>query len=283
MTGWAGCRLHRVGLLDGLARDGRTQLPVPLALGVHGRLRPNPRTVLTHARLDEEKFATRAGILTTGILKSTLDAARQAPDLREATVVLDIVTAAKATSLQRIRDYVEQHPRLHGIERARAAAALASEHSRSPYETLLRLVWVLDAQRPPVLANCTLEDLGGRVLGVADLLDIEAGLVVEFDGEDHRSRERHGKDVSKEDALRQLGLEVTRVTGTDLRDTTLVVTRLRAARGRALFEPVSARRWRARPAAETVEEHLLREEERVARHEALMAQPMPSIEELRRW
>ncbi len=38
VTGWAALRLHRGGYFDGLARDGRTRLPVALAVG-HDRLR----------------------------------------------------------------------------------------------------------------------------------------------------------------------------------------------------------------------------------------------------
>ena len=34
--------------------------------------------------------------------------------------------------------------------------------------------------------NCPVHDRSGRLLGIADLLDEEAGLVVEFDGADHR-------------------------------------------------------------------------------------------------
>ena len=36
--------------------------------------------------------------------------------------------------------------------------------------------------------NCPIQDLAGNLLGIADLLDEEAGLAVEFDGADHRAR-----------------------------------------------------------------------------------------------
>lgn len=78
---------------------------------------------------------------------------------------------------------------------------------------------------------------------VADLFDEEAGLVVEFDGAEHRKARRHARDVAREERCRQLGLEYAKVTGPDLRDRRLVVDRLRSARSRALFLPAGARAW----------------------------------------
>jgi hypothetical protein len=90
-------------------------------------------------------------------------------------------------------------------------------------------------------------DRDGRLLGIADLLDLEAGLVGEFDGADHRSAGRHSRDVRREDGLRRVGLEVFRVTGPDLLDRALVVERMLAARRRARWEPGVARDWTVTP------------------------------------
>jgi hypothetical protein len=124
-------------------------------------------------------------------------------------------------------------------------------------------------------------DLQGRLLGVADLLDDEAGLAVEFDGEDHRSKDQHTRDVRKEDAFRRVGIEVVRLTGTDLHDRPLVVDRLLAGRARARFEPHEVRRWRARRPVDHVEQELLERE--VSRELAALveSQPLPDIDELR--
>ena len=78
---------------------------------------------------------------------------------------------------------------------------------------------------------------------MADLLDLEAGLAVEFDGADHRLVGQHTRDVEKDEAFRSRGLELCRVTGPDLHDRALVVRRLLAARRRALFEPPETRAW----------------------------------------
>ena len=134
---------------------------------------------------------------------------------------MDMMAAAELVSIKRQRDYVSSHPGRLGVPVARQALDLASEDSRSPNETRMRLVWVLDAELPPPLVNKPVFDLNGRLLGVADLLDPQAGVVGEFDGAEHRAARRHTADVEREDRLRRHGLEVFRVTGLGLLDTGL--------------------------------------------------------------
>ena len=57
----------------------------------------------------------------------------------------------------------------------------------------------------------------GRLLGVADLFDPEAGLVTEFDGQDHRRRRQHRADNPREEELEAANLVVCRVDSIDLR------------------------------------------------------------------
>lgn len=159
ITGWAACRLNGANFFDGLERDGRTQLPVPVNVGPRGQITTRCRILLRYAV-----------------------------------------------------------PGVH---------------------------W---------LVNCPIYDLSGRLLGIADLIDLEAGLVVEFDGADHRQAARHTRDVVKEDALRRVGLEVVRVTGREVDNHGLVGDRVRAGRERARFECEVDRRWLARPPSDTLHE-----------------------------
>jgi hypothetical protein len=185
-----------------------------------------------------------------------------------------MAVGAGVTSIERMTAYAHNHAGWKHIEKLRAALALAREHSRSPNETRFRLVWELDAGLPRPEINCPIHDLEGRLLGIADLLDLEAGLVAEFDGEDHRNRDRHTKDLAKDEALREVGLEVTRVSGTDLRDRPLVVQRLHGARSRARFESRAVRRWAARPLADTAEQKLAEMEVLGALYATLETQPL---------
>jgi hypothetical protein len=258
VTGWAACRLHGANFFDGLATDGRTPLPVPLNVGPHGNLRADQNVRACHHQLDHVDRAVRFGIPTVTVERAAYDAMRLADDVREAVVALDMMAAARLTSIRRVREYAA---RCHRRDtRIQEALGLASEHARSPNEVRLRLIWVIDAGLPAPLVNCPVHDPNGRLLGIADLLDVEAGLVVEFDGADHRRGTRQTADVQKEDRLRRVGLEVTRVTGLEIGARSAIVARLLGARARARLVPPSERRWVARPPADDLEQELAEQE-----------------------
>lgn len=78
-------------------------------------------------------------------------------------------------------------------------------------ETLLRLVLV-DAGLPEPLLNETLRDAAGRFLGRCDLVYPEWRVVVEYDGDQHRSSTtQYDRDLSRLDALRRAGWVVIQV------------------------------------------------------------------------
>jgi hypothetical protein len=198
---------------------------------------------LSRDRLDSGERGVRYGVPVTREERAVFDEMRTAEDLREAAVALEMAAAAEITSIKRVSDYTEKRPGWGGVPQVRAALAVASEDSRSPNETRMRLIWQLDAGFPRPLVNQPVWDLHGNLLGVADILDPVAGVVGEFDGADHRTARRHSRDVDREGRLRDCGLELFRVTGPDLRDRQLVVRRMRAARSRALWLPEGRRTW----------------------------------------
>ncbi len=152
-------------------------------------------------------------------------------------------SSAELVSTRQLAGCLDAAAGVRGVPLVRAALRLASEDSRSPGETRTRLVWVLDAGLPPPLVNRPVFDRRGNLLGIADLLDTEAGVVGEYDGADHRAALRHSKDVDREARLRDVGLEVFRVTGPDLRDPARLVRRMLGARRRARWLPVGRRAW----------------------------------------
>ena len=141
------------------------------------------------------------------------------------------------------RDYVDSRPAWTGVYRARFAADHAVDGSRSPQETLLRLVWVLDAGLPRPLCNQPVFSLGGSLLGYPDLFDPVAGLVGEYDGKDHLREDRRRRDRTREERFRDHGLEYVAIVTGELTRTAAVVERLRAAYRRAPFTPRDRRRW----------------------------------------
>ena len=96
-------------------------------------------------------------------------------ELREAVVSIDMMAAA-GTRLRPARGDYASGPGPRGAPAVMRALDLASEYSRSPNETRTRLIWVLDARLPPPRCNQAVFDLSGRLLGFADLLDLQAGL-----------------------------------------------------------------------------------------------------------
>lgn len=282
VTGWAACRLHQVGLLDGLEPDGVTHLPVPLVIGRNSRIRGDEHIARMREEVAAEDVTSRYGIPCTRIERAAFDAMRLAGDEREATVVPSMVAAARKSSIVRMQRYVEAHPGFRNVGQARRALELATEHFRSPNEVRVYLVWRLDADLPAPWPNANVYNRQGRLLGIADLLDPEAGLAVEYDGADHRGKARHTRDVRKEDAFRRAGIEVVRVTGTDLLDRPLVVDRMLAGRDRALFEPPDSRRWYAHQPEDRVEQELQALEALRELNAYVESQPLPSIDELKR-
>lgn len=232
VTGWASLRLLGGNFFDGLDRDGRTRLPVPIAAATD-RLAAHPDIVRTRERLDASEVVIRHGIRCTDINRALFDEMRRRGELREAAVAMDMAAAAELTSVRRMRTYAEGRGGCNGLPLVLSALDLADEGSRSPAESRLRLIWELDAGWPRPLCNRAVFDLDGRLLGIPDLLDPDLGIVGEFDGADHREIGRHRRDVQREDAFRRAGLEYVEVVGADLHSSELVVGRMEAARARA--------------------------------------------------
>lgn len=247
VTGWAACRLAGAGFFDGRLPDGRTERPVPLVVGPTSHRRKVPGVRYLQDRVQPEEVVTQYGVPCTRIHRALFDAMRFAHDVREATVAMDMVAAAELASVSQMRRYVDAHHGWRGVPLVRKALELADEDSRSPQETRLRLVWVLDARLPRPLVNRPVFTLDGQLLGYADLFDEQAGMFGEFDGAEHRGAGRHARDVAREDRCRRAGLEYLKVTGPDLADIPFVVDRIRATRSRAPFLPPSARRWTLTP------------------------------------
>ena len=77
-------------------------------------------------------------------------------------------------------------------------------------------------------------------------MDPRRGILGEYNGADHRGRERRRRDVHREDKFRRVGLECFAVEGRDNDDVLLVLDRMSAARARAGVLP---QLWTVTPTA----------------------------------
>lgn len=268
VTGWAALRLYRGRYFDGLEPDGRTEIPVPLALGPTYNLTTSPAIHLFRERLDAADVTHACGVPATVECRAAFDEMRRSGDLREAVVAMDMAAAAEIASIRQVREYAAAHPGFRRSALVRGALDLAIENSRSPMESRMRLVWVLDAGFPPPLCNRAIFDRAGRHLGTPDLLDVDAGVVGEYDGAEHRNRARHREDVSREEAFRRAGLSYFEIVAGDGPE--VMVDRMTWARENALWLPASRRRWTIKDPLVSAEEPMSLEE-RIAFRQAMEA------------
>ncbi len=245
VTGWAALRMHGAAFFDGRDPRDLSALSVPVVCGSGGQLRPSAGLRVLREPLDASQVVVRAGVVCTPVERALADAMRLTTDVREAVVAINMTAAAKLTSVRRMRGHLASYVGWRGISQARAALDLACEYCRSPQEARMHLAWHLDAGHPRACCNRAVYSLDGRLLGVPDLLDREAGVVGEYDGVPHQSRARRRRDAARQSAFRGAGLETFTLVAGDLEDRDLAVTRMRAARERALWLPERDRRWTA--------------------------------------
>jgi hypothetical protein len=239
VTGWAALRWYGARWLDGRQASGELR-PVTLVTGYCDIL-SQAGIHVSQERLDPGDLELVDGLRVTSAARSLCFAMRYAQDVREAVRIADMTAYDDVVSVEEITAYALAHPGWTGIPQCRAALALMDENAWSPREVDTRLCWLLDAELPRLMTNRALFDRSGRHLGTPDLLDPEAGLVVEYDGAVHLDPTRRKADVGRVDRFRNAGLEVLVVVAGERRER--LALRMRAARERARFEAESSRAW----------------------------------------
>lgn len=236
LGGWAAAYVHGVDWLDGLAAQGATT-SVPVILGTTvDRMPPDPR--FYRGLLEDDELDHRHGIVITSLERTAFDCARWSSGLAAAVSVVDAILHFTPLDRGGLADWLPRVRGWRGVRRVRQALALADGSVRSPWESRLRVLYVVDAGLPRPLVNARAVDRRtGLVLGEVDLLDPQAGMAIEYDGAYHRDSAQHHADNQREEALEAAGLIVLRVDAVDLADAAhrrALVHRLRAARLRGL-------------------------------------------------
>lgn len=243
VTGWAGLRWHGGYWFDGLAKDGRMPLAVPLATSIDQTEQRG--TAVFREVLWEGDVEVLDGLRVTTPVRSLFHVVRRAPSVRAAVRAIDLAAYNDLVSIDEFRDYLATHRGWRGVVQGRAACDLADENVLSPRETTPRLVWVLDARWPAPLVNRPVFNKAGKHLGTPDLFDPEAGLVIEYDGQVHLDAAQRKRDRDREEAFRRVDLEYVTILGQDTEAATL--RRLREARSRARFVAPGQRLWTVEP------------------------------------
>ncbi|MFC6045566.1 hypothetical protein [Nocardioides hankookensis] len=253
ITAWAALRLHRAAFFDGLARDGRTRLPVVLAANGE-RLETGFGARVIGDRIPPDDVTVIHGMPCAKVERALYDEMQRIGDVREMAVAAGATYAAKLTSIRRMRLYAATRRWYRDVRLVTAAVEMSCEGCRSPQEDRFRIIWEYTAGWGRPLVNRTLLDLDGGFLATPDLFDPVRGVVGEYAGADHRDIDRHARDIQREADLRNAGLEYVETVGRDLRDEARVVHRMEQAATRAGH---LERRWQlAPPARPTLDEYL---------------------------
>jgi hypothetical protein len=245
VTGWAALRWEHARWFPGTRADG-TLLPVCLATGGED-IRAQAGITVSAERLDPRDLVVVDEVRITSRVRSVCFEMRYAPDERAAARVLSMAAYSDFVSVDEVAEYAARHSGWTGIPRCRLAIPLAEENCWSPPELDAVLVWRLDAGLPRPACNRPVFRIDGSHLGTPDFIDVEAGLVGQYDGELHLAGVQRSRDVRLEDAYREVGLECLTIMKSDLRNRAALVARMHAARGRARWEAESRRRWTIEP------------------------------------
>ena len=248
VTGWASLRWQGAIWFDGRTSGGAEKLPVDLAISSQA-IRGQQGIVVCQEGIDPRDRVVVDGLPVTTAVRSAFFMMRHARNLRAAVSALDMAAYSDLVSIEEAWLYADAHPAWTGVPQAREAIGLADENAWSPTEVSTRLVWVLDAQLPRPLCNHPVFDLRGNHIGTPDLLDVEAGLVVEYDGALHLAGEQRATDVRRQEAFRRVGLEYLTVLSSHLHDRDQTATRMREVRRRALAARPTHPRWTIEPAS----------------------------------
>ncbi|HEY0948731.1 hypothetical protein [Nocardioides sp.] len=232
VTGWAG--LHWAGgrWFDGLGPDGRTALPVPLALGRNRVVRPRPGLALSEEWLDPAEVVRIDGLPATAHARSVCFEVRRARSLAQAVTAVDMAAFSDLASIEEIRRHAQRH--LQGrphVSRIARALDLADENAWSPREVSMRLAWSREHPRP--LCNVPIFAPDGSHLLTPDLFDPDHGVIGEYDGLVHVGNGRLVRDLEREELARDLGLELVTMVAADNTDQRAFLSRLAAAYRRA--------------------------------------------------
>ncbi len=167
-------------------------------------------------------------------LETCLIQTTAASGLLAGLVAIDWALFAGRVSFDDLRAAGDRISGRRGAGLVRAALGLADQRCESPGETRLRMI--LHAAHLPWESQRVISDADGAVLARVDFVVGEC-VVVEFDGAmkyaGAAGRDALVREKVREDALRELGFEVVRITWADLDHPERIIARIRRAVARA--------------------------------------------------
>ena len=180
-------------------RADRVGVVVPRALG----LRLPPRMSVHHTTLADGDLTSRDGLPVTTPERTAFDLGRRLPRA-DALPLLDAMLHRHVLRRHALRAMVLDRFAWPGSARLLDLLTFADPRAESPMESRLRLV-LADARLAPSVPQCEIRHPDGRFLARADLAWPDLGVIVEYDGDHHRSPARFRQDVARLNAVRMAG------------------------------------------------------------------------------
>ena len=174
------------------------------------------RGIVGHVRhLAEAEIGELSDLPVTTPERTFVDLAAKLP-AGELLGFVDAALRSRLVTISELIEVVSRHAGCRGIARARRVLEYANPAAESPRESMIR--WLLiEAGLPIPEVNVNIYDAFGVFLARADLLFRNARVIVEYDGDQHRTdRAQFVKDIQRTTRLAAAGYLVLRFTGNDL-------------------------------------------------------------------
>jgi very-short-patch-repair endonuclease len=195
--------------------------------------------IRVHQRTVDNEATVVDGIPISGPRRMLVD---MAPHLshRRLVVVGDAVVR-RAGSLDRLVQQLDREAGQRHVVAAREAARRVRAGVDSPQETLLRLA-IVDAGLPEPQVDVDVRDAAGEWIGYGDLGYRALRIVMQFEGDVHRTnRRRWQQDIARDESFATAGWRVLRATGDDVVRPARFLWRLEQARQQALRDTFGRR------------------------------------------
>jgi hypothetical protein len=241
VTGWAALAWSGGSWFHGRGPDG-TAVPVPLAIG-SSCIRPQSGIRVTAETLCAADLEAVDGLAVTSLIWALAWELRHASDARRAVAIADMAAYSDLVSHAELGRWADAMLPQTGVDKVRAAVEHMDENSWSWQETALRLVWVMDAGLERPLCNVAIFDRYGKHLATCDLLDVETGLAVEYNGHLHDGRHRAALDAKRTTLLAAHGIPTLTVVEAHMQDRGALAEMLYDAREEARRSVPSVRLW----------------------------------------
>ena len=188
-----------------------------------------PGVVTRRRKVEPEHLVSRHGLRCTSPIRTLWDLCCPSSGLalEDLVVIADALMPQEwiegfglgevRVGRQELTAVLDEIGRFRGVRRAREVAALMREAVGSPQETRTRLALV-DAGLPEPEVALVLKDERGRAGPTVDMAYPQWKIVIQYEGERHRTKEQQERDVARDRWCELHGWRVVKVTAADLRN-----------------------------------------------------------------